>query len=71
MQVCALSFGIGSLLVGAALKATPEAWLGKLTFNIDDQEKEEDTDSLLSRVLSKVGVGKVDKSDTDRLLESK
>lgn len=36
MHVASYSFGIGSLLVCAAIKATPEVWLDKIKFSINE-----------------------------------
>jgi hypothetical protein len=36
MHVASYSFGIGSLLVCAAIKATPEVWLEKIKFGVNE-----------------------------------
>jgi magnesium-transporting ATPase (P-type) len=68
MQICAISFGVGSLIIGAALKATPPEWVEKIPVIINEEATEEGND-LLSKVHKRVQ-GKYQKSETERLLDS-
>jgi len=68
MNVAAISFGVGSLLVSAALKATPEEYLAKIPFSLNEDAIDDGND-ILSRVSANLQ-GKAKRSETERLLDS-
>jgi len=66
MNIAAISFGVGTLLVGAALKATPEEYLAKIPFNLNEDAI--GGEDMLSKMTAKMQ-GKVQRSETERLLD--
>ena len=70
MYVTSFSFGIGSLLVAALLKATPIAWVDKIKFNFNEtsSNKTDMFDDILKQASLTKSKGK--KSELERLLDS-
>ena len=66
MHVASLSFGVGSLLVSALLKATPEVWLEKIKFNFNESKPNEN--DLLTQ-MTKKKPQKAKKGELERLLD--
>lgn len=69
MIIGSLSFGVGSLIVGAILKATPERWLDKIKVRLNEEQGGEDEQDIISIMHGKV-VGSLKRSETERLLDS-
>jgi hypothetical protein len=69
MHITCYSFGVGSILVGLALKKIPEAHLDKLTKIPFKEDGGDDTDAL-SQFTSRMNGGGLQKSETQRLLDS-
>ena len=63
MHVTSFSFGVGTLLLSIILKATPEDWLKKLEFQVDESKETENI--LGGKKKSKKGKGR-----KERLLDS-
>lgn len=42
MIIASLSFGVGSLIIGAILKATPDTWLDKIKVRLNEEQGAED-----------------------------
>jgi hypothetical protein len=53
MQITAISFGVGSLIIGAILKATPPEWVEKIPVVINEEASEEG-DDILSKMHKRV-----------------
>jgi hypothetical protein len=69
MQIACYSFGVGSILVGLALKKIPEIHLDKLTKIPFKEDGGDDTDAL-SQFTSRLSGNGLQKSETQRLLDS-
>ena len=46
MHITALCFGLGSWIVAAILKATPEEWIDKLKFQLNEEGSTENMDYI-------------------------
>ena len=68
MYVASISFGIGSLLVSAGLKATPEEWLDKIRFGLREVKTESKDDEDFIDKMSKRRSSKTKKDELERLL---
>lgn len=68
MFITAISFGIGSLVVAAAVKATPAEWTEKLPELINENAGE-GTD-FLSVLQRRIQGEQIKRSETERLLDS-
>lgn len=68
MNVAALSFGIGTIIIASIVKATPEELVSKIPTLVNEDAMDDGTD-ILSKMQNKMGA-KVKKSETERLLDS-
>jgi len=67
-QIISLSFGVGSWIVGAVLKKTPEEWVDRIKINLNEEGVEEG-DDVVTKVYEKIK-GSFKRSETERLLDS-
>jgi len=67
MVLSSVLFGVGSLIVGAILKATPKEWVEKIKIELNEDGVQEGTD-LISKVYEKIS-GSMKRSETERLLD--
>jgi magnesium-transporting ATPase (P-type) len=69
MVLASVLFGAGSLLVSVILKATPENFAEKFKIELDENGLQEGQD-IISKVHKKIK-GSLERSETERLLDSK
>jgi hypothetical protein len=69
MAIATISFGVGTLIIGALLKLTPEKWLEKLDFSLNEDGVKTGTD-FITRVQDKITVN-FKRTETERLLDSR
>jgi hypothetical protein len=68
LQMASIAFGVGTWIVGAALKKTPEEWVDKIKIELNEEGVEEGSD-IISKVHEKIK-GSFRRSETERLLDS-